>query len=529
MRTRLSALTVAIAAASVLTACGGGGGSDNFSSEPPAPTPTPAPTVTVTAPEAATAGTAFNVEWTSTNATSCAADFTDVTAATGSSSETEAAVGTATFTKTYAVTCTGAGGTATGSASVTVAPTATAEGAWQGTTGSGRDLAGVVGQDGNYWLAYTSVDKSRPAGFYAGQGVSSAGNFTPATALRQFNFEGGGAQQGELSNTTYTQSAGYTDANTFAGSFGAVNVGNVYDFTVNTTGDFGATAITFKYNGNWSSDTNRGVLQGSVYLTAFKILLNITQTFSMDETTGRGVLDNFSTSPGNSCSAYSSENGVDLGAPQAPTVCGAFGDRLLGQYWSVTPPAYNVRVPFVPADGLALNWALQYYGTPVDHDNDEETPPIPDYKPVNMPLTLRRQALPSITADTFTSTYSAVYEAAASIDAIAGSYTAAPAYTGIGSTMYTNTTTFSISSEGAIAGAESTTGCSYSGTIAPRANSNVYDVAALTFTGGSCAYASSGAFSGVATYQGGKLTVTATNEARDRGFMVVVAQDVAEE
>jgi hypothetical protein len=61
--------------------------------------------------------------------------------------------------------------------------------------------------------------------------------------------------------------------------------------------------------------------------------------------------------------------------------------------------------------------------------------------------------------------------------------------------------------------------------MAPHAIGNVYDVT-MTFTGGSCAYASSGTFTGAATYDATakQLTLTAVNSTRDQGFMAVVTK-----
>src|SRR5262245_53708257 len=66
-------------------------------------------------------------------------------------------------------------------------PPATAQGMWNGTTGTSRAISGVVTDQGEYWLSYTQqADHSLPAGFYAGQGASSNGVFTESQSLRKF-------------------------------------------------------------------------------------------------------------------------------------------------------------------------------------------------------------------------------------------------------------------------------------------------------------------------------------------------------
>lgn len=510
MKTRLSALAAAIAALSTLTACGGGGGKADVANYNPAPQ-TP-PTVTVTAPATATAGVAFSVGWSSTDATSCAADFTSSTGTSGSASVTASVTSTAAETQVFSVTCTGSGGSTTGNASVVVSPVATAEGAWQGTTEAGRALAGVVTHEGNYWLAYSSAsDTAVPAGFYAGAGTSDgSGNFTATNALREFNFEGDGAMQGTLDSTTYTQSVGYTNANTLAGAFGAVAYDpNVYDATMTADNIFGSAGhLIFNFTGTYTKtgtgSTSGGSWTGTAELPLYHMTLHFTQSFIANWSNGGGKLNALTDCTDNSGGAG----------------CSGFTAPLQGPYWNTvgtTDTDYQTKVPWTPAPGV-YTWTLQFYQAGTDPDTGA---PTSTYIPVPTTVTLT-QSLPSITADSFTSTYNSIYETTPALATVEGSYTSGS--TGIVSTMYPDAS-LTIAADGSVTGAEASSHCNYSGTLSAHATGNVYDVSlAFTDNGGSCAYSASGSFTGVATYDAGKLTLTATNSTRDKGFMVVATK-----
>jgi hypothetical protein len=72
-------------------------------------------------------------------------------------------------------------------------PTATsAEGRWTGATPKGRTVAGLVLDDGSYWLFYTA--RGNPnilAGLVQGTGTSHSGSFGSSNT-RDFNLEGAG-------------------------------------------------------------------------------------------------------------------------------------------------------------------------------------------------------------------------------------------------------------------------------------------------------------------------------------------------
>ena len=72
-------------------------------------------------------------------------------------------------------------------------PTATsAEGRWMGATATGRTVAGLVLDDGSYWLFYTAKDQPNIlAGLIQGTGTSHSGSFGSSNT-RDFNLEGAG-------------------------------------------------------------------------------------------------------------------------------------------------------------------------------------------------------------------------------------------------------------------------------------------------------------------------------------------------
>jgi len=81
-------------------------------------------------------------------------------------------------------------------------PTATsAEGRWTGTTPTGRTVAGLVLENGSYWLFYTARDNPHVLdGLTQGTGTSHAGSFgSPNT--RDFHVDGTGIRLGRMSGT----------------------------------------------------------------------------------------------------------------------------------------------------------------------------------------------------------------------------------------------------------------------------------------------------------------------------------------
>jgi hypothetical protein len=83
------------------------------------------------------------------------------------------------------------GGYSESNASSIPQPTATsAEGRWTGTTPTGRVVAGLVLEDGSYWLFYSAKDQPNIlAGLVQGTGTSHSGSFGSSNT-RDFNVEG---------------------------------------------------------------------------------------------------------------------------------------------------------------------------------------------------------------------------------------------------------------------------------------------------------------------------------------------------
>ena len=81
-------------------------------------------------------------------------------------------------------------------------PTATsAEGRWTGTTSTDRTVAGLVLEDGSYWLFYTAKDQPNIlAGLIQGTGTSHSGSFGSSNT-RDFNVEGTGIRAGTMNGS----------------------------------------------------------------------------------------------------------------------------------------------------------------------------------------------------------------------------------------------------------------------------------------------------------------------------------------
>jgi hypothetical protein len=267
----------------------------------------------------------------------------------------------------------------------------------------------------------------------------------------------------------------------------------------------GTPNINITYTGTWNSTTKLGNLNGVIDVLAYGITLNTVQTFNMDPTTGLGT-------PGlNQASSCTDTAG---GA-----ACNGFVPAFKGRLYNGAAPNTSTAptaTPFTPATG-ASTWALRTSTTALDGNGDPST----IFAYTNFATTLTAQSLPSIAANTFTSTYNSLYETTPVLATLAGSYTGSA-----GVVNSTASATLVAANDGAsfsgVVGA-----CSYTATVAIHSTGgNVYDVSALAFTGGGCAYASSGAFAGVARYDGAtkQVVVTATNTARDKGFMFVGTQ-----
>jgi hypothetical protein len=125
----------------------------------------------------------------------------------------------------------------------------TAEGLWNGTTGSGRSFSGLVLDDGTYWFLYTAVGNNTVlGGAVQGDGTSSSGKFNSSNGM-DFNLEGLGINAFTLAGTyaaksqlggTLTYTGGTT--NTFTSTYDTN-----YDLTPSLTtiaGTYSGEAVT---------------------------------------------------------------------------------------------------------------------------------------------------------------------------------------------------------------------------------------------------------------------------------------------
>jgi hypothetical protein len=98
-----------------------------------------------------------------------------------------------------------------------------AEGRWTGTTPTGRTVAGLVLDDGSYWLFYTASGNTHIlAGLVHGTGTSHSGSFGSSNT-RDFNLEGAGIR-------TATMRGSYVPNKSFTGTIAYVT-GDTESFT----------------------------------------------------------------------------------------------------------------------------------------------------------------------------------------------------------------------------------------------------------------------------------------------------------
>jgi hypothetical protein len=109
-------------------------------------------------------------------------------------------------------------------------PTATsAEGRWTGSTLTGRTIAGLVLEDGSYWLFYSAKDQPNIlAGLVQGTGTSHSGSFGSSNP-RDFNVEGTGIRAG-------TMNGSYVPNKSFRGTIAYFN-GDTESFTSTSDAD----------------------------------------------------------------------------------------------------------------------------------------------------------------------------------------------------------------------------------------------------------------------------------------------------
>lgn len=554
MRTRLSALAVAVSTLSVLTGCGGGstGTFDNAQTKQPDPAPASAPTVTVTAPATATAGYAFTVTWSSTDATSCSADFTNKTDASGTASVKESAAAS----KTYTVTCTGAGGSQSGSATVAVGDAPTAEGTWDGTTDDNRNLLGVVlapdsaTATSKYFIGYsvssTDPNGRSPAGFVVGTGKSTP-NFNDSSAksgvfassdLREFNFAAGRVNaQGSL-NAPYVKatSLGLTSATaTFTDNDSITNPVYPILYTVTAHPESPATVANdpIYYIPATGSGTGTASLSSTGVLT-----MNVTGDLKLDATDLIGQVAHANPL----VQQFQLQTTTD-GAGTYHLLQTASADGASDSFFMTTSCTDTDSFAVCPQDpfsrlnqkvalysGDALSAVFDSFGNPSYYSSQTVTWAGGNIKIKNAMSTVFEfvvdYTLTPVGATaysrTFTSSYatSSVYDSPAVVANIAGTYTGLSI--GIGATLY-NAGTFTIGSDGAITLSEPVSHCVISsGSVTPHGSVNVFDVSVqFSSSGGTCVYAGK-TFTGVAVYEAADhdISLLAVSAAGDQGFLV---------
>lgn len=526
----------------VLTGCGGSGsGGDDEQVKT-------APTVTVTAPAKAAVSTAFTVQWSSTDATSCKPDFSAKVTASGEESITEDEEGP----QTYSVTCTGEGGSATGSASVSIEPLATPEGRWQGSsTGNGgsRTVSGIVTKENNFWVVYNGVDATagEPAGFFAGSASTSeqtltGGKFATPTALLEFNFAGVNPGVGSL-NATYTGKAKF-DGTTLA-SLPSLRGSQAYTIDGVTdpvsSGGLGAILtqvpepVTFSDGGTpWTILPNANdpgapaALAGKIVFAPYQALVDMTATGlgnvnlnvpsrQLEITGGTPVWDAgtrtltvtgitfVETSPNVTCDDFGTGFCVSVPGPADAT----HGDITI----TFAPDMINYQGVANAYQGIAI-LAVDSTGICIAEGGANPC--------ANNTLTFSgaiSNGTPATTTQTLTTTYDATYEATPDVATLAGTYTG---NAGV-DTALEPASTFTVAANGDVTGA--TTNCVVAGKVAPHSSGNVYDVTQLSFTGSSCTLVSK-AFTGIATLDAATntITVTAITANGDTGFLFVGAK-----
>jgi hypothetical protein len=525
----------------ILTGCGGSGsGGDDKQT----PTPTPAPTVSVTAPANATANTAFDVAWSSTNATSCSSAFSDSTATSGTASVTEMDEGA----KTYSVTCTGAGGSATGSASVTIQPLATPEGLWQGSsTGNGgaRTLSGVVTKENKFWLVYSGFDGTAgdPAGFFMGSAspseqTATAGQYNTASGLVEFNFEGVNAGVGSLT-ATYTAKSAF-DGVTLA-ALPSLRGTQAYTIDGVTTpivdGGFGATLTqipnpaTFSDGGTpWTIIPNANdlggppTLEGTLAFAPYQAIVDLTaSSFGTVALTipNRKLEIDGGTASWDAGTRTLTVTGINFIETSPGTSCDDGGTTFCSAVPGPSDPSHGDIVLTFAVDMINYTGIANVYqnisilaqdGTGICIEEGGANPCA------NMTLTFSgavSSGAPVTKTQTFTADYDAAYEGTPALAVLAGDYSG---NAGVGNSLETGAS-FVIDAAGNVTGA--TTDCTLTAKVAPHSSGNLYDVTDLTFSGASCTLTGE-TFAGIATVDGDqKITVTAVNANSEKGFLFV--------
>ncbi|HEX7767154.1 MAG TPA: hypothetical protein VF443_10605 [Nitrospira sp.] len=157
-----------------------------------------------------------------------------------------------------------------------------AEGLWNGTTNSGRSVAGLVLNDGTYWFLYTLMgNPSVVAGVVQGNGISQNGSITSSNT-KDFNLEGLGILNASINGS-------YVMKQSLSGTIVIANNGGQSTFTTTYNTDYDTppnpALLTGTYSG--STATTGGVESVTVTLStpgsitgSSASLCNFTGTFA---------------------------------------------------------------------------------------------------------------------------------------------------------------------------------------------------------------------------------------------------------
>jgi len=138
-----------------------------------------------------------------------------------------------------------------------------AEGLWNGTTNSGRSVAGLVLNDGTYWFLYTLIgNPSIVAGVVQGNGSSQNGLITSSNT-KDFNLEGLGILEASINGS-------YVMKQSLSGTIAIVNNGGQSTFATTYNTDYDIAPNTSLLAGTYtgSTATTGGVETVTVTLSA---------------------------------------------------------------------------------------------------------------------------------------------------------------------------------------------------------------------------------------------------------------------
>ncbi len=143
--------------------------------------------------------------------------------------------------------------------------------------------------------------------------------------------------------------------------------------------------IEMDFYGSWDDQTNNGTWHGTTNIPGFFTTLTYTQTFSMDETTGKGKLFTLDVP---SCVGNTS------------SACMGFSNALKGAIYNTAinpanPAQYHTPKAFTPNDGWFGEWVMQI----VESDSENSMPLVmqinfscmdceyvPDPDPIETPI-----------------------------------------------------------------------------------------------------------------------------------------------